>query len=56
VDSTADALIQFFALRDDGPSPHAISQIRWCRESAVLSSWLLRAYRGEKSAQIFPEP
>ena len=56
VDSTADALIQFFALRDDGPSPYAISQIRWCRESAVLSSWLLRAYRGEKSAQIFPEP
>jgi hypothetical protein len=56
VDSLADALIQFFALRDDGPSPYAISQIRWCRESAVLSSWLLRAYRGQKSARIFPEP
>jgi hypothetical protein len=52
----ADGLIEYFSLRDDVPSAHARGQIRTCTDASVLGTWQTRAYLGEKSADIFPEP
>jgi hypothetical protein len=52
----ANALIQYFSARGDAPSVYAFSLIRGCVNADVLSNWLARAYLGEKSADIFPEP
>jgi hypothetical protein len=54
-DGRADGLIEYFSLQGDAPSVHTLGQIRACRDIAVLSGWLARAYLGEKSTDIFPE-
>jgi hypothetical protein len=55
-DSKAEVLIQYLGLRHDWPSADAIRQIGACQDSAVLTSWLERAYQGEKAADIFAQP
>jgi hypothetical protein len=50
------ALNEFLVLRGDVPSEYAINTISACRTAGVLSVWLRRAYLGETSAQLFPEP
>jgi hypothetical protein len=52
----AGNLNEFLVLRGDAPSEHAINTINACRNAGVLSAWLRRAYLGETSAQLFPEP
>lgn len=56
VRAKAEALTQFFTMRDDAPSVYALSQIYACDDLAQVTVWLNRAYRGETSAEIFPEP
>lgn len=52
----AGNLLDFLTLRGDNPSEHAITTISNCHSEPVISVWLKRAYRGETSAEIFPEP
>ena len=52
----AGNLNEFLVLRGDAPSEHAINTINACHNAGVLSAWLRRAYLGETSAQLFPEP
>jgi FKBP-type peptidyl-prolyl cis-trans isomerase len=52
----AGNLNEFLVLRGDAPSEHAINSINACHNAGVLSAWLRRAYLGETSAQLFPEP
>jgi hypothetical protein len=52
----AGNLNEFLVLRGDAPTEHAINTINACRNAGVLSAWLRRAYLGETSAQLFPEP
>jgi hypothetical protein len=54
--AVAGALNEFLVLRGDAPSEYAINTINACRNAGVLSVWLRRAYLGETSAQLFPEP
>jgi uncharacterized protein YijF (DUF1287 family) len=54
-DSKAEDLIQYLVLRGDPPSGDVIRRIGACEDATVLGSWLLRAYDGEKAAEIFPE-
>jgi hypothetical protein len=54
-DSKAEDLIQYLVLRGDPPSARVIRQIGSCEDVTVLRAWLLRAYEGEKAADIFPE-
>jgi hypothetical protein len=56
IKATAGNLKDFLVLRGDAPSEHALNQIRACRNADVLAAWLKRAYLGETSAQLFPEP
>lgn len=56
VTTIAGNLNEFLVLRGDAPSEHAINTINACRNAGVLSAWLRRAYLGETSAQLFPEP
>jgi hypothetical protein len=52
----ADNLMDFLTLRGDAPSEHTVNTISACRNTVLLASWLKRAYLGETSAQLFPEP
>ncbi|MCL2585943.1 MAG: hypothetical protein FWE35_26210, partial [Streptosporangiales bacterium] len=52
----ADDLTEFFYARGDELSAYAREQIDSCTSVSQLSSWLRRAYRGETSSEIFPEP
>lgn len=52
----ADDLKEFLVLRGDAPSEHALDTISACRKADLLAAWLKRAYLGETSAQLFPEP
>lgn len=54
--AVADALTDFLVTRGDKPSEYAMKKIGACRDSGVLAAWLKRAYQGETSAQLFPEP
>lgn len=51
-----DALTQFFYMRGDKPSRHALAEITECTDVNQLNLWLRQAYAGETSAEIFPEP
>ncbi|MGH3245462.1 MAG: hypothetical protein ACRDOI_04505 [Trebonia sp.] len=52
----ADNLTEFLILRGDAPTEHALTVINACRNVVMLTAWLKRAYLGETSAQLFPEP
>jgi hypothetical protein len=52
----ARSLREYFALHGDTPSEYAFGRIRSCSEPEILGSWLTRAFAGEKSTAIFPEP
>lgn len=52
----ADDLIDCFVERGDNPSAHAYQEVAACTDVRQMTSWLRRAYKGETSAQIFPEP
>ena len=52
----ADNLTDFLILRGDAPSEHALNTISACRNAGLLAAWLKRAYLGETSVQLFPEP
>jgi hypothetical protein len=54
--TTADNLAEFLILRGDAPTEHALNTISACRNAPLLAAWLKRAYLGETSAQLFPEP
>ena len=54
--TTANNLTEFLILRGDKPTEHALSTISACRNADMLAAWLKRAYLGETSAQLFPEP
>jgi hypothetical protein len=54
--TVADNLTEFLILKGDAPSEHALDRISACRNAGLLASWLKRAYLGETSAQLFPEP
>lgn len=56
VATTASNLKEYLVLRGDAPSEHALNTISACRNADVLAAWLKRAYLGETSAQLFPEP
>jgi hypothetical protein len=49
-------LKDFLVSRGDKPSKRAFKTISACRDADELDSWLRRAYQGETSAQLFPEP
>jgi hypothetical protein len=52
----AGNLKDFLLLRGDKPTKHALKTISACRDADELDAWLKRAYLGETSAQLFPEP
>jgi len=52
----ASNLKDFLVLRGDRPSAHALHTISACSGADILAAWLKRAYLGELSAQLFPEP
>lgn len=52
----AETLVDFLVLRGDVPSEHTLDTIGACRNAVMLAAWLKRAYLGETSAQLFPEP
>ena len=52
----ASNLKEFLVLRGDAPSAHALHTISACSSADILATWLKRAYLGELSAQLFPEP
>ncbi|MGH3281982.1 MAG: hypothetical protein ACRDNW_22995 [Trebonia sp.] len=54
--ATSRHLKEFLVLRGDAPSKHALNSISACQDADVLEAWLKRAYLGETSAQLFPEP
>lgn len=54
--ATSRHLNEFLVLRGDAPSKHALHTISTCQDADVLEAWLKRAYLGETSAQLFPEP
>lgn len=54
--TTANNLMEFLILRGDVPTGHALNTISACRNAPLLAAWLKRAYLGETSAQLFPEP
>jgi hypothetical protein len=49
-------LKDFLIIRGDKPSKHAFKIISDCHDAGELDGWLKRAYLGETSAQLFPEP
>jgi hypothetical protein len=49
-------LRDFLVIRGDKPSKHALEIISDCHDAGELDGWLKRAYLGETSAQLFPEP
>jgi hypothetical protein len=49
-------LRDFLIIRGDKPSKHAFEIISDCQDAGKLDGWLKRAYLGETSAQLFPEP
>jgi hypothetical protein len=52
----AKVLIEYLDLRGDTPSAYALGRIEECRNATLLNSWLIRAYQGQKCADIFPDP
>jgi hypothetical protein len=52
----AGDLKEFLVLRGDAPAEHALHTISACSSADVLAAWLKRAYLGETSAHLFPEP
>lgn len=54
--SKIDDLFQFFMIQGDKPSAHASGEIFRCTSAKRVTLWLGRAYAGETSAEIFPEP
>jgi hypothetical protein len=50
------ALKDFLFIRGDKPSKHAFKVISDCRDVNELDDWLKRAYLGETSLELFPEP
>lgn len=54
--ATSRHLKDFLVLRGDAPSKYALNAISACQDADVLEAWLKRAYLGETSAQLFPEP
>lgn len=52
----ADVLADFLIHRGDKPTDYAVNTIAACRNTATLAAWLRRAYYGETSAELFPEP
>jgi len=54
--TTADNLAEFLTLRGDAPTEHALNTINACHSARLLAAWLKRAYLGETSAQLYPEP
>jgi hypothetical protein len=49
-------LKDFLIIRGDKPTKHAFKVISDCHDVGELDGWLKRAYLGETSAQLFPEP
>jgi hypothetical protein len=49
----AATLQQFFEIRGDVLSEHAVQQIATCTEPITMQKWLERAFRGETAAEIF---
>lgn len=56
LESKVDDLFQFFLVQGDRPSAHASREIAACTDVKRLTLWLGRAYAGETSEEIFPEP
>ncbi|MGH3282225.1 MAG: hypothetical protein ACRDNW_24255 [Trebonia sp.] len=56
IKSVAGNLRDFLIIRGDAPSEYAIKTISACSDADVLEAWLKRAYAGETSGQLFPEP
>lgn len=56
LESKIDDLLQFFMIQGDNPSAHAAGEIFACTDVKRLTLWLGRAYAGETSGEIFPEP
>lgn len=56
LEAKADDLIDCFIERGDHPSAHAYQQVAACTDVRQMGSWLRRAFKGETSAEIFPEP
>ncbi len=54
--ATSRHLKDFLVLRGDAPSKHVLNTISACQDADVLEAWLKRAYLGETTAQLFPEP
>ena len=52
----AGNLKDFLVLRGDKPTKHAFKTISASRDADELDAWLKRAFQGESSAQLFPEP
>lgn len=52
VEGLMDALLTYFAAKDDTPSTAGFAALRACDDPAILRSWLQRAYNGATSAQI----
>lgn len=46
------ALLTYFAVKRDTPTPDAIATMRACTDPAILDSWLQRAYQRETSTEI----
>lgn len=51
----AEALREYFAAKGDAPTADALARISACADPDVIQNWLLRAYRGETAAEIFPD-
>lgn len=49
-------LKNFLVIRGDKPTKRAFKTINACHDADELDAWLGRAYQGETSAQLFPEP
>ncbi len=52
----AGNLKDFLVLRGDKPTKHAFKTINASRDADELDAWLKRAFQGETSAELFPEP
>jgi hypothetical protein len=53
VDIKRDDLKDFFLAKGEILSPEALTAISKCADEAVLQNWLMRAYRGESSGELF---
>jgi hypothetical protein len=56
IETRAEDLKNFLRQRGDKPTKHAFKIINASRDADELSDWLTRAWQGETSAELFPEP